>query len=135
MRESGHDTTFRWQRNGDRCADFVTVDLNSLLFKIEMDLATTIDREFGGRLQLDGVAETTSETWHARARTRRAAIREHLWDAERSMFFDYDTKTGTRHEYISATAFYPLWASMPGFPKVPTGSCRKKKPREWFTHF
>ena len=33
VRESGHDTTYRWDSGGDRCADFVTVDLNSLLYK------------------------------------------------------------------------------------------------------
>ncbi len=35
-RESGHDTTHRFD---DRTADFVTVDLNSLLYKYETDFA------------------------------------------------------------------------------------------------
>ena len=52
VRESGHDTTYRWDWDGDRCADFVTVDLNSLLYKIEMDIARTIEEEFGGRLEM-----------------------------------------------------------------------------------
>jgi alpha,alpha-trehalase len=49
VRESGHDTTYRWYVDGeDRCADFVTVDLNSLLYKTELDIALLIRDEFAG---------------------------------------------------------------------------------------
>jgi alpha,alpha-trehalase len=33
VRESGHDTTYRFEK---RCANLVTIDLNSLLMKYEM---------------------------------------------------------------------------------------------------
>ncbi|KAJ3272913.1 alpha,alpha-trehalase nth1 [Terramyces sp. JEL0728] len=39
VRESGHDTTYRFEK---RCANLVTVDLNSLLFKYEVDLAELV---------------------------------------------------------------------------------------------
>jgi alpha,alpha-trehalase len=110
MRESGHDTTYRWDTDGNRCADFVTVDLNSLLYKVELDLARTIEQEFEGELKSEDGRISSSQTWEDRARRRRQLIREHLWDRGRSLFFDYHRPTGVRHIYVSATTFYPLWA-------------------------
>ncbi len=110
VRESGHDTTYRWNWEGDRCADFVTVDLNSLLYKIELDIARTIEREFGGALtRADGSREKDS-TWYGRAKKRKKLINRYLWDRRRGMFFDYDIVKKRRSEYVSATTLYPLWA-------------------------
>jgi len=108
VRESGHDTTYRWE--GDRCADFVTVDLNSLLYKTEIDIARTIRDEFGGSLrEKEGPAETSRE-WYRRAARRKALILEVLWDEGQGMFFDYDLVKKRRYPYVSATTLYPLWA-------------------------
>ncbi len=124
MRESGHDTTYRWDRlnsgdggdSGNRCADFATVDLNSLLYKTEVDIAWLIRAELGDRLiRPDGSFETSS-VWYERARERRDRIQQNLWDDERSMFFDYDLSTKSRHPYVSATTLYPLWAWNPRDP-------------------
>ncbi len=112
MRESGHDTTYRWEVNGDRCADFVTVDLNSLLYKTECDIARTIETELGGTLTLEDGSEETGAVWHARADKRKELINRLLWDAEAGMFFDYDVAQGRRHAYVSATTLYPLWAKL-----------------------
>jgi alpha,alpha-trehalase len=109
MRESGHDTCYRLY---GRCADLVTVDLNSLLYKIETDLAETIEREFGGSLaRADGSIEKSS-AWFARAAHRRDLMNRYLWDAERGMFFDYDFVKKERIVYTSATTFFPLWAGL-----------------------
>ena len=108
VRESGHDTTYRWRKNGeDRAADFVTVDLNSLLYKYEIDFARLISSVYGGRLEgdADGV-----EGWLRRARERKQIMLKLLWDPERAAFFDYDFVAEKRSRYLSATAFYPLWA-------------------------
>lgn len=43
VRESGHDTTYRFER---KCASLATIDLNSLLYKYSMDIATVIREEF-----------------------------------------------------------------------------------------
>ncbi|KXS22004.1 glycoside hydrolase family 37 protein [Gonapodya prolifera JEL478] len=43
VRESGHDTTYRFE---GKCASLVTIDLTSLLYKYEMDLAKVIQKEF-----------------------------------------------------------------------------------------
>lgn len=110
MRESGHDTTYRWDTDGNRCADFVTVDLNSLLYKVELDLARTIGQEFEGELKKEDGRISSSQIWKDRARRRRQLIREYLWDPGRSLFFDYHRTTGLRRNYVSATTFYPLWA-------------------------
>lgn len=107
VRESGHDTTYRFD---DRTADFLTVDLNSLLYKTETDLADLIAERFGGELRLsDGTVETAA-AWRARAETRKKRMNALFWDAERGLFFDYDFKNKRRSTYLSATTFYPLWA-------------------------
>jgi alpha,alpha-trehalase len=109
MRESGHDKTYRWD---DRCADFVTVDLNSLLYKIETDIARTIEREFNGTLKLeDGTVQTSAE-WYEKAQKRKELMNRYLWDSQQGLFLDYDTANKQRKVYISAVAFYPLWAHL-----------------------
>ena len=109
VRESGHDTTYRWQRDGDRCADFVTVDLNALLHRTELDIARALKDHFGGQIKGPKGLER-SRDWYERARVRRSLMLRYLWDSERGLFFDYDTKQGGRHDYVSATTLYPLWA-------------------------
>jgi alpha,alpha-trehalase len=109
VRESGHDTTFRWFQEGEeRCADFATVDLNALLFKYEVDIATLIARVFEGAL---GAA--TADAFCSRARRRARLVQKYLWDQEAGLFFDYDTRHKRRSRYLSATTLYPLWASVP----------------------
>jgi alpha,alpha-trehalase len=97
VRESGHDTTYRWRVRGkDRAADFVTVDLNALLYKYETDFARW----------------TGKSEWKVRAEKRKALMMQYMWDDKNKMFFDYNFKDRIRSKYISATAFYPLWANM-----------------------
>lgn len=111
VRESGHDTTYRWRVDGeDRAADFVTVDLNALLYKYELDI------EFMLRTIFDEEAEAA--VWSARAQRRRGLILKYLWDPERKLFFDYYLPGARRSEYISATAFYPLWACCADEPQT-----------------
>ena len=110
IRESGHDTTYRWDWHGDRCADFVTVDLNSLLYKTEVDIARTIETIFGGKLKMEDGSDELSDDWYVRAEKRKQAITQLLWDQEAGMFFDYDIVNKRRYPFVSATTFYPLWA-------------------------
>jgi alpha,alpha-trehalase len=46
VRESGHDTTYRFD---NRCAFLATIDLNSLIYKYEKDLADLINEHACGR--------------------------------------------------------------------------------------
>ncbi|KAJ3012331.1 UNVERIFIED_CONTAM: alpha,alpha-trehalase nth1 [Siphonaria sp. JEL0065] len=45
VRESGHDTTYRFD---GKCANVATIDLNCLVYKFEEDLEQIIEQEFGG---------------------------------------------------------------------------------------
>jgi alpha,alpha-trehalase len=108
MRESGHDTSYRFE---NFCADLATVDLNALLFKFESDLAKAIERDFGGSLKLDSGVEK-SATWRDAAERRRALVDQYLWNEERGLYFDYDYVRGRQTEFVSATTFYPLWAGL-----------------------
>ncbi|HXS69570.1 MAG TPA: trehalase family glycosidase, partial [Candidatus Polarisedimenticolia bacterium] len=109
VRESGHDTTHRFD---DRTADFVSVDLNSLLYKYEMDFAEVLEKEFGGKLPSLGEPYEDAGWWREQARARKEAMMKLMWDEERGFFFDYDFVRKKRSTYISATGIYPLWANM-----------------------
>jgi alpha,alpha-trehalase len=125
VRESGHDTTYRFD---DRTADFVTVDLNSLLYKYEFDVVKTINEVFVGELTLREGKIAKSESWIEKAKVRRSNILSlmfmsgwpaHLWvEADGSTrhlellgdFYDYDFENKKQSQYISATKYYPAWA-------------------------
>jgi len=109
MRESGHDTSYRLE---GCCADLTTVDLNSLLYKYEMDIAEVIKQEFGGTLVFSEGRTEQASTWALRAINRRFRMNTDLWDENSGMFLDYDFVRGKRKEYISATTFYPMWAML-----------------------
>jgi alpha,alpha-trehalase len=109
MRESGHDTSYRLE---GRCADLTTVDLNSLLYKIEADIAATLDNEFKGTIDLTDSKREKSSDWVKRAEQRKALINRYLWNSQRGMYFDYDFIQNKQIEYVSATTLYPLWARL-----------------------
>jgi alpha,alpha-trehalase len=130
MRESGHDTTYRFhddELGTGRCADFATVDLNSLLYKFETDLAKLLGivESQGASVRGDVAQAPGSETasfsafgtvlgpaaFCERAKARAALIRRYMWNEEANLFFDYDTAKSTPSDYLSATTLYPLWAS------------------------
>ena len=108
-RESGHDTTHRFD---DRTADFVSVDLNSLLYKYETDFADLIESEFGGDLPGLGEHYRYAKFWRQQAAARKTAMMALMWDERRGYFFDYDFVNHQRSTYISATGLWPLWAKM-----------------------
>jgi alpha,alpha-trehalase len=109
MRESGHDTSYRLD---GRSANLVTVDLNSLLYKFETDIATMLKDEFGGSLTLKDGTREDGESWSERARKRKTLVNRYLWDEKRGMYFDYDFVRHMKTGYESATTFYPLWSSL-----------------------
>ncbi|HVU27448.1 MAG TPA: trehalase family glycosidase [Verrucomicrobiae bacterium] len=109
VRESGHDTTHRFD---DRTADFVSVDLNSLLYKYETDFADLLEKEFDGKLPALGKDFGDATFWRQRAALRKQAMLALMWDDQRGYFFDYDFVNQKRSTYISATGLWPLWAKM-----------------------
>lgn len=107
VRESGHDTTYRLE---GKAAYLATVDLNSLLYKYEVDIADIIKEYFDNKLEVSEGAVETSENWYKKAETRKANITKYLWNEEDSIFYDYHIKEKKQHKYESATCFWPLYA-------------------------
>jgi alpha,alpha-trehalase len=109
LRESGHDNSYRLE---GRAAHLCTVDLNSLLYRYEADIARALRERFGGALETpDGTVHTSAE-WEERAERRRERVSRLCWNGERGMFFDYDFVAGEQTGFESVTALYPLWAGL-----------------------
>ncbi|KAF2431558.1 neutral trehalase [Tothia fuscella] len=116
VRESGHDISLRME---GVCADLGTVDLNSLLYKYETDIMEVIRDEFDGELEIPqefcapgqvlSHIETAAE-WQQKADSRKQVLDTYLWNEERGMYLDYNTKTGKQHTIESVTCFWPLWS-------------------------
>ncbi|KAI9661332.1 MAG: alpha,alpha-trehalase nth1 [Alyxoria varia] len=116
VRESGHDTSYRLE---NVAADLATVDLNSCLYKIECDLAKTIRNFLGDELAVPeefrapGQASFhTSAMWDRRAKKRRLAMDEYMWDEENGMYFDYNTAKKETTQYESVTCFWAMWSGV-----------------------
>ena len=103
MRESGFDVSFRFGPFSADTLAYAPVDLNSLLYKAEVDLAWMSD-------QL-GFNKNAS-FWHNRATVRRKKINQYLWNEKRGFYFDYNFKTEQQSNDVYASAFYPLWAGV-----------------------
>ncbi|CAO3609835.1 unnamed protein product [Cunninghamella blakesleeana] len=109
VRESGHDTTYRFDKV---CANLATVDLNSLLYKYEMDIAHMINYVLNGDLEdFDGIKQVASD-WIQRANDRKERMNKYLWNEEKKLFFDYNTVTKEQITYESVTSFWTLWAEI-----------------------
>ncbi|GAA5887318.1 hypothetical protein JCM6882_002490 [Rhodosporidiobolus microsporus] len=142
VRESGHDTTYRFEK---RCGNLGTIDLASLLYKYEIDIATAIRDHLGDSLTLEhdfpltpfpygtevpykptdaslpdlsqpGVRSTervqTSAEWFARAARRKDLVDHYLWHEGRGIYTDYDCKKRKQSLYDSVTTFWPMWCGM-----------------------
>ena len=118
VRESGHDTSYRLE---GCAANLATVDLNSLLYKYETDIAWCIRQFFKDRLSVPPEFQTeanrldgyeTSSTWDRRAKMRKARMDKYMWDDARGMYFDYDSVNKKRTTYESATTFWAMWAGV-----------------------
>ncbi|KAI8868087.1 neutral trehalase, partial [Ramicandelaber brevisporus] len=112
VRESGHDTSYRLDK---RCADLATIDLNSLLYKYEMDIGNTVRDMFGDKFECVGpdgvtIVQSNSAEWFKRAEDRVRAIDKYCWNEEVGLYFDYDTKQREQSGYESVTGIYALWA-------------------------
>lgn len=134
VRESGHDTTYRFEKV---CANLATIDLNSLLYKYETDIARTIRNVFGDKLavpaefcvgsMVPGQVET-SAIWDRRHKRRKLAIDKYLWNEEAGMYFDYDTVKKEQTTYESCTTFWALWAGVAS-PKQAAAMVTKALPK------
>lgn len=118
VRESGHDTSYRLEQVA---ANLATVDLNSLLYKYETDIARMISEHFDDRLVIPPEFQTggsqsdpleTSASWIRRAKRRKLLMDKYLWNEAKGMYFDYDTVKKVRTTYESVTTFWTMWAGV-----------------------
>jgi alpha,alpha-trehalase len=102
MRESGFDPTGRFGPFGADVTRYAPVCLNTLLYRMEVDLAD--DRRHARRA-------ADAARWR-RGQARKARIETLLWDDGAGLYFDYDFERGRRNPYPFATTFWPLWAGV-----------------------
>jgi alpha,alpha-trehalase len=118
VRESGHDTSYRLEKV---CAHLATIDLNSLLYKYEKDLSSSIRTLFGDSFKIPaefcvgnmkpGHIET-SALWDRRAKARKTAMDKYMWNEGKGMYFDYNTKEQKQCTYESCTTLWSLWSGL-----------------------
>jgi alpha,alpha-trehalase len=100
--ESGWDYTGRFHRE---CGHFLPVELNSLLFKYEVDFS-----EFARIL---GMIDEATE-WREKANKRKKLMDQYLWNDTYGMYFDYNIVERKQYIYPSLATFFPLWAGVAG---------------------
>lgn len=103
MRESGFDPSARFGPFSVGIVNHNSVDLNSLLYRMEMDMAAIYSL-------LD--QPRTATIWAGRGLARAATIRRLMWDAKSGLFLDYNFVTKQRLDYPFLSTFYPLWAGL-----------------------
>jgi alpha,alpha-trehalase len=103
MRESGFDPSARFGPFSVGIVNYNSVDLNALLYRMEMDISaihTLLDRPL------------LAEIWSGRAAARASTMRRLMWDGKTGLFADYNFADNHRLDYPYLTTFYPLWAGL-----------------------
>mmetsp|Transcript_5887 Transcript_5887/g.8075 ORF Transcript_5887/g.8075 Transcript_5887/m.8075 type:complete len:618 (+) Transcript_5887:170-2023(+) len=109
VRESGHDTSYRLD---GIAADLLSVDLNSLIYKYECDVASIIAKEFQDCFVDCMGSHHCSSDWQMKATERKRLINEYCWNDKHGTFFDYNLATKEQTMFDSATMIYPLWSGL-----------------------
>ncbi|MCX8961611.1 alpha,alpha-trehalase TreA [Erwinia psidii] len=102
---SGWDFSSRWFARPGEIATIQTtrilpVDLNSLLFHLEMTLAHAT------HLTKD---EQASQHFTQLATKRQQAINRYMWDEKQGWYADYGWQSGTVRPQLTAATLFPLW--------------------------
>ena len=97
--ESGMDFTSRFD---SQCAEYIAVDLNSLIYNMENNL-----QWMKITLQLSDQPD-----WAKRAKKRKRLLDQYCWDDKVGMYFDFNFVTGKKSRHAAVTTFQPLWAGM-----------------------
>ncbi len=98
--ESGWDMTPRFER---KCLDYLPVDLNSMLYKYETDLA------WAAKLLGD---DKTAAHWNHVAGHRQHEMNKLMWHKRRGFYFDNKYTKRQIGDVWSLAGFYPMWAGM-----------------------
>ena len=97
--ESGWDCN---SRMGLDCYNYAWVDLNTLLFGIEKDMAFFSSELKNGR----------EDIWSEKAEQRRDRMTKLLWNDVLGAFCDYNFTDGKQTDIISVAQFYPLFSGV-----------------------
>jgi alpha,alpha-trehalase len=103
MRESGFDTSFRFGPFSGSTEDYAPLDLNSLLYKYERDIAF-IHATLGD--------PGNAIIWSSTAGDRLHAINSLMWDEASGLYYDYDLRTHQRSSYRFVSTYYALWTGI-----------------------
>jgi alpha,alpha-trehalase len=103
--ESGWDFGSRWLADGKtlatiRTTEIVPVDLNSLLYELEIVIA----RGCKAAKRPDCEKQMSKK-----AQARKGAVARLMWDEDLGTFVDYDWRNGKRLRQVTAAAAYPLY--------------------------
>lgn len=107
--ESGWDFSTRWFEIEEEgvfdlstihTTDIIPVDLNSLLYNLEMVLSESFE--------INGM-EIESETFRGKALKRKELINKYCWNAKAGFFMDYDFVKGEQTSVKSLAGVYPLF--------------------------
>lgn len=95
------------------------MDLTALLYKYEVDIAWIIENKFGGNLKHppspSGGSDAniySSSCWLDRAARRKDLANRLLWNAEKAMYCDYNTRTCRQTPFESVNTFWTLWSGL-----------------------
>ena len=98
--ESGWDHSTRCD---ERWLEHLPVDLNSILYTCELDMA---------RMAETLGDSSRAELWRVKAEARGEVVRELLWDNSSGFYLDYDFENQQLNPHASLAGFYPLWAGI-----------------------
>ncbi len=106
--ESGWDFSSRWLADGLTLETIETtlvvpVDLNCLLYELELELADLYEK----LLQLP-----LARRYRKKAHKRREAIMQFMWDEEAGYFFDWHAEKGKRTGVWSLAGMFPLYCGL-----------------------
>ena len=106
--ESGWDFSSRWLADGKtlstiRTTEILPVDLNSLLYKLELVIA----RGCKAAQRPDCTQKMQSQ-----AEARQQAVLRLMWDEKLAAFVDYDWRNNRRMDRLTAATAYPLFVDL-----------------------
>ncbi len=112
--ESGWDFSSRWfadEKNIStiQTTDIIPVDLNCLLYNLEMVIA---------KAQNLKRSELLSNKYKNLAAKRKAAILKYCWNTRKNFFCDYNFISKTQNDIITAAGFFPLFVKIAAMPQA-----------------
>lgn len=98
--ESGWDMTSRFY---NRCNEFLPVDLNTYLYKYELDFIHAANI-LGNKVEAD--------YWQKKADERKEEINKYMWNEADGFFYDYGYKFNQQSTFLSLAGFTPMWCGL-----------------------